>query len=106
MTISPEVTTQPPIHPGEALREDFLPELRWTQQELANRLRISFRRVNEILNEKRPVTLDTALRLGRLFGQSPAFWMNLQLAYDLWHAEHGTAAPDVAAIEPLVIAGE
>ena len=106
MTISPEVTTRPPIHPGEALREDFLPELGWTQQELADRLRISFRRVNEILNEKRPVTLDTALRLGRLFGQSPAFWMNLQLAYDLWHAEHGGGAPDVAAIEPLVIAGE
>ncbi len=72
-------TDAAPPHPGEALREDFLPELGWTQQQLAERLGISFRRVNEILNEKRPVTLDTALRLGRLFGQSAAFWMNLQL---------------------------
>lgn len=97
-------TDRPPIHPGEALREDFLPELGLTQQQLADRLQISFRRVNEILNEKRPVTLDTALRLGRLFGQTPAFWMNLQLAWDLYHAEHGGAAPDIQEIEPLPIA--
>jgi addiction module HigA family antidote len=97
-------TDQPPIHPGEALREDFLPELGLTQQQLAERLHISFRRVNEILNEKRPVTMDTALRLGRLFGQSPAFWMNMQLAYDLWHAEHGGAAGDIEDIRPLDVA--
>lgn len=96
-------THAPPPHPGEALREDYLPELGLTQQQLAARLHVSFRRINEILNEKRPVTLDTALRLGRLFGQSPAFWMNLQLAYDLWHAEHGGAAPDIQEIEPLAV---
>jgi addiction module HigA family antidote len=96
-------TDAAPPHPGEALREDFLPELGWTQQQLAERLGISFRRVNEILNEKRPVTLDTALRLGRLFGQSAAFWMNLQLAWDLYQAERGEVARTVAAeVEPFV----
>jgi len=92
----------PPIHPGEALREDFLPDLGLTQEQLAARLGISFRRVNEILNEKRPVTLDTALRLGRLFGQTPAFWLNLQTAYDLWHAEHGELGEKVSReVEPI-----
>lgn len=94
-------TDRSPPHPGEALREDFLPEVGLTQQQLADRLHISFRRVNEILNEKRPVTLDTALRLGRLFGQSPTFWMNLQLAWDLYQAQHGPQAEEVRTIEPL-----
>ncbi|CAN5863488.1 HigA family addiction module antitoxin [soil metagenome] len=94
-------THRSPEHPGVLLREDYLPELGLTQQELAERLHVSFRRVNEILNGKRPVTLDTALRLGRLFGQSPAFWMNLQLAYDLWHAEHGGGPADLDEIQPL-----
>lgn len=99
----PIPTNAAPPHPGEALREDFLPELGWTQQQLADRLGISFRRVNEILGEKRPVTLDTALRLGRLFGQSAAFWMRLQLAWDLYQAERGEVARTVAAeVEPLV----
>lgn len=103
MTSNP--THRAPTHPGEALREDFLPELGMTQEQLAARLGISFRRVNEILNQKRPVTLDTALRLGRLFGQSPAFWMNLQLAWDLYQAEHGETAQKVAEeVEPLAIA--
>ncbi len=94
-------THRAPEHPGEFLREDYLPELGLTQQQLADRLHVSFRRVNEILNGKRPVTLDTALRLGRLFGQSPGFWMNLQLAYDLWHAEHGRGPGDLDDIQPL-----
>lgn len=108
ITVEPMIrvpTHGAPAHPGEVLREDYLPDLGMTQQELAKRLRISFRRVNEILNERRSVTPDTALRLGRLFGQSPAFWMNLQLAYDLYHAMHGKAARDVEEIEPLAVTG-
>ena len=95
-------THAPPPHPGEALREDFLPDLGLTQSELARRLHISFRRVNEILNEKRAISRDTALRLGKLFGQAPEFWLNLQLTYDLYQAQHSEAADDLERIEPLV----
>jgi antitoxin HigA-1 len=94
-------THAPPPHPGEALREDYLPGLGMTQTELARRLRISFRRVNEILREKRSVTPGTALRLGKLFGQSPEFWMNLQTAYDLYHARRSEEAKDLEEIETL-----
>jgi antitoxin HigA-1 len=92
-----------PTHPGEALREDYLPDLGWTQQQLADRLRVSFRRVNELLNRKRGVTPDTAMRLGRLFGQSPEFWMNMQVAYDLWEAAQGEEARAVQEVEPVRI---
>jgi addiction module HigA family antidote len=95
-------TDAPPAHPGEALREDFLPELGLSQSEVARRLNISFRRVNEILNEKRSVTPDTALRLGKLFGQSPEFWMNLQLTHDLYHARRSKTARDLDKIMTLV----
>lgn len=95
---------RPPTHPGEALKEDFLPELGLTQEELAARLGISFQRLNAILNRRRPVTMDTALRLGRLFGQSAAFWMNLQLAYDLYHAERSPEAKEIEkAVEPITV---
>jgi len=92
---------RPPTHPGEALREDFLPELGLTQEELAARLHISFRRVNEIVNKRRRVTTDTALRLARLFDQTPEFWLNMQQAYDLYEAERGNLAKDLDRIEPL-----
>ena len=98
-------THRPPIHPGEALREDFLPELGLTQEAFAAHLGVSFRRVNEILNEKRPVTLDTALRLGFFFGQSAAFWLNMQVAYDLYQAEHGDRAAEIRkSVKPLEVA--
>lgn len=92
-----------PPHPGEILKEDYLPDLEMTQQQLADRLKISFRRVNEILNEKRSITPDTALRLGRLFGQSPQFWMSLQDQYDLWQVEHSAKAREIEEIEPLLV---
>jgi addiction module HigA family antidote len=97
-------TDRAPTHPGEMLREEFLPDFGWTQRELADRLRISFRRVNEILNEKRPVTMDTALRLGRLFGTSPELWLGLQMDYDLWHALHGDLGEEIAReVQPLKV---
>jgi antitoxin HigA-1 len=95
----------PPPHPGEKLREEFVRPHGLTQEGLAGRLGISFRRVNEVLNEKRGVTLDTALRLERLFGRGAGYWMDLQVAWDLWHARRGelgrSAARDVDPLSPL-----
>lgn len=73
----------PPIHPGETLREDFLAPLEMSANRLAIELRVPVTRVSEILHCRRSITADTALRLGRYFGTSPRFWMNLQANYDL-----------------------
>lgn len=72
-----------PIHPGEVLREEFLMPLDMSPHALALKLRVTPSRINEIVREERPVTLETALRLARFFGTTPEFWMNLQQAYDL-----------------------
>lgn len=71
------------VHPGEILVEDFLKPMGITQQGLADKLGISFRRVNEICRGKRSVTAETALLLAAEFGTSPQLWMNLQSTYDL-----------------------
>jgi addiction module HigA family antidote len=75
-----------PTHPGEVLREDVLPEIGLTQGEFARLLGVSRRTVNEILQEKRPVTVDTAHRLARALGTSPDVWLGLQQDVDLWDA--------------------
>ena len=72
-----------PVHPGEVLLKDFLEPLGLTQYRLAKSLTVPPRRVNEIVHGKRAVTADTALRLGRFFGTSERFWLNLQTSYDL-----------------------
>lgn len=72
-----------PIHPGEVLLEDFLRPLELTQYRLAKSLSVPARRINEIVLGKRAITADTALRLGRFFGTSERFWLNLQTSYDL-----------------------
>ena len=72
-----------PIHPGEILREEFLKPLNITQYRLAKDINVPPRRVNEIVHGIRSVTADTALRLGRHFGISPQFWLNLQSHYEL-----------------------
>lgn len=94
-------THRPPTHPGEMLRAEFLEPLGLTQTEVAGRLGISLPRLNELVNGKRGVTTDTALRLGRLFDTSPAFWLNLQTAWDLYHALHGPSAAEIRKIRPL-----
>ena len=71
------------VHPGEILQEEFLKPLGVSQYRLANDIGVPPRRINEIVLGKRGITADTALRLGRYFGTSPQFWMNLQARYDL-----------------------
>ena len=73
----------PPIHPGEILKEEFLDEMGITQYKLAKDINVPARRINEIVHQKRAISADTALRLGRYFGISPQFWINLQSHYDL-----------------------
>ena len=73
-----------PTHPGEMLLEEFLKPLNMTQTELAGRIHVSYPRINEIINGRRGVTPDTALRLSRLFGTTPEFWLNGQ-RNELWH---------------------
>jgi len=72
-----------PIHPGEILLEEFLRPMGISQYRLARDISVSPRRINEIVHGKRAVSADTALRLGRFFGMSPQFWLNLQSRYDL-----------------------
>jgi antitoxin HigA-1 len=74
------------IHPGEVLRTEFMDPLGLTAYRLAKELRISVPRVNDIVLGKRGITADTALRLGRYFGNSPQFWIGLQSGHDLWVA--------------------
>jgi addiction module HigA family antidote len=76
-----------PIHPGEILLEEFLKPMDLSQNRLAMDIHVPARRINEIVHGKRRITADTALRLGRFFGNSPQFWLGLQMDYDLDVAE-------------------
>jgi len=80
-----------PIHPGEILREDFLIPLEMSAHALSQAIRVPATRVNDIVNGRRGVTADTALRLARYFGNSAEFWLNVQAAYDLRRAERDVA---------------
>jgi addiction module HigA family antidote len=73
----------PPIHPGEILIEEFLKPMGISQYRLAKDISVPPRRINEIVHGKRSISADTALRLGRFFGISPQFWLNLQTRFDL-----------------------
>jgi len=73
----------PPLHPGEVLLEEFLKPMNISQNQLGRDLGVSARRINEIIHGKRSITADTALRLARHFGNSPQFWLGLQMNYDL-----------------------
>ena len=85
------------------LRQEFLVPLGMTQTELADRIGVSYPRVNEIVNGKRGITPDTALRLSRLFGTSPEFWLNGQQNWDLWHAMRSPEARDIDRIKPIAV---
>ncbi|MGH8535542.1 MAG: HigA family addiction module antitoxin [Gammaproteobacteria bacterium] len=80
-------THRSPTHPGEMLLEEFLNPTGLTQRELADAIHVPYQRINEIINERRGITPSTALRLERFFGMSADFWMNVQLRWDLYHAQ-------------------
>lgn len=87
-----------PTHPGEVLHEEFLEPLGVPQTMLAEKLGIPVQRINEIVNEKRGITPETAWLFSGAFGTTPEFWTNLQTAYDLARARPDTPAPRLAAI--------
>jgi len=92
-----------PGHPGEMLREDFLPDYGLTTSGLARALGVSRQTVNELLRGRRAVSPEMALRLSRLFGNSPEFWLNAQRAVDLWDAAQAIKT-EVQRIKPLRVA--
>jgi len=77
----------PPMHPGELLREEILPALGWPKTEIARLLGVSRQTLYDLIEEKQPVTPVMALRLGKLCGNGPDLWLNLQKRYDLQRAE-------------------
>jgi addiction module HigA family antidote len=79
-------TEREPTHPGEMLLEEFLKPMGMTQRELADRIRVPYQRINELVNRRRGITPSTALRLAKVFGNTPGFWINLQSRWDLYHA--------------------
>lgn len=91
-----------PAHPGEHLREDYIPESGFTVTTFAKALGVSRRIISELVHERRAVNADMALRLGRLFTQSPEFWLGLQRAVDLGDAEQAIKR-DLARIKPLPV---
>lgn len=93
-------THRPPTHPGEMLLEEFLEPLGMTQTELAARIEVPFQRINSLVNGRRAMTPDTALRLSRVFGTTPGFWMNHQLRWDLYHARRDAEA-HLQGIKPV-----
>jgi antitoxin HigA-1 len=90
-----------PVHPGEILHEEFMVPLGLSMNKVAMALRVPVTRIADIINERRGVTADTALRFARFFGNSPAFWMNLQTRYDLEVAEDEIARKVERDVQPL-----
>jgi addiction module HigA family antidote len=94
-------THGPPTHPGAMLMEEFLRPLNISQVELAKLIGVSYPRVNELIHGKRGMTPDTALRLEHLFGMEAQFWLNLQLAWDLYQVLHSPALVEIEKIQRL-----
>ncbi len=92
-----------PVHPGEILREEFLPDYGLTVSTLARALGVSRQTVNELLRERRALSPAMALRLSRLFGNTAEFWLNLQRNVDLWEAE-SSMKDAVRRIKPIRVA--
>src|SRR5712672_4048603 len=90
-----------PVTPGEMLKEEFLEEYRLSQNQLAKAIGISPNRIAEIVNNRRRITADTAVRLGLYFGNSPEFWLNLQTNYDLKMARKNLKSEDAKRIKAM-----
>ncbi|TWF57273.1 HigA family addiction module antitoxin [Neorhizobium alkalisoli] len=93
----------PPVHPGEILREEYLVPLRMSAGALARKLNVPRTRIERLAAEQTAVTIDTALRLGRFFGTTPEFWINLQTSYDL-KIESAAKRDEIAAIPVMTAA--
>jgi antitoxin HigA-1 len=87
-----------PTHPGELLREDVLPALGMTKVQVAEALGISRQHLYDVLNEKKPISPEIAVRLGAAFGDGAEVWLRMQAAFDAWHA---TRNVDVSAVRSL-----
>ncbi len=98
----PELLRNP--HPGEILLEEFLKPMEVSQRVLADGIRVPYQRVNELINRRRGVTPGTALRLAKYFRNTPGFWMNLQLRWDLYQAQQSEAEA-LQRIRPIERAG-
>ena len=94
-------TNRPPVHPGEILLEEFMKPYSMTQTEIAQRIGVSRKYISEIINGRKGISTDMALRLSRLFGTSPELWLNGQIAWDVWHAMQGETVSKLEAIEPV-----
>jgi addiction module HigA family antidote len=90
-----------PVHPGEILSEEFMTPLGLSMNKMALDLRVPVTRIADIVNKRRGITADTALRFARYFKNSPTFWMNLQTRYDLEVAEDEIAAKVQRDVQPL-----
>ena len=94
-----------PVHPGEILREEFMAPLGLSMNKMAMDLRVPVTRIADIVNEKRGITAETALRFARYFKNSPIFWMNLQTRYELEVAQDEIASKVERDVQPLQTAG-
>ena len=94
-------TNRRPITPGEVLQEDFIEAMGLTQEAVAQALGVHRTTVNEILNDRRGVTPEMALKLGHVFSTSPQYWLNLQIAVDLYDAMHSEVAQEVERLPVL-----
>jgi antitoxin HigA-1 len=90
-----------PVHPGEVLREDYLKPLGMSANALATALKVPASRVNDIVLERRGVTVDTAMRLTRFFGGDVQTWMNLQIAYEIKSAEKAIGKRVISEVQPI-----
>lgn len=86
-----------PLHPGEVLRDDLMPAIALSKTALAKRLGVSTKRLNNLLCERTPMTVDLAIRLGTLLGHGARYWLGLQMQYDIWLTEQ----PNTFGVEPL-----
>ncbi len=84
-----------PTHPGELLAEIVIPATGMKKTEIARMLHLSRQTLHDILTKKQAASPTVAVRLGKLFGNGPAIWLNMQTAYDLWHAERGVDVSDI-----------
>ena len=93
------------VNVKEILLEEFMKPYSISQSGIARRIGLSRKHINEVVNCKKPVSTDMALRLSRLFGTSPELWLNGQMAWDIWHEMRGKKARELKAIESLTVHG-